>query len=175
MPTQSRTRAYQAERKALAERRYDAIPANAGVVSMLNSLACSVADLRLTTHLVHVSLQGNAFYANHLLAERVYGGLDDEIDTVLEHLRTMNQPVPTSGRALVDGSMLPALTNPGDPVQAIGYLADASAQLRDLCNQLAIAADAAGDQLTVDLAGGLGREHASHYYLLSSVLQRLQG
>lgn len=175
MPTQTRTRAYQAERKALAERRYDAIPANAGVASMLTTLVCGVADLRLTTHCIHVSLQGSAFYADHLLVERVYDGLNDEIDTILEHLRAMNQAVPPNGRALVDGSPLPSLTNPGDPAIALGYLADASAQLRDLCNQLAIAADQAGDQLTVDLAGGLGREHASHYYLLSSVLQRLQG
>jgi DNA-binding ferritin-like protein len=149
--------------------RRDAVPSSPEVVAQLRTLFATVADLRITTHLAHLDVLGPTAYQLHLLFERIYKALDDEIDTLGEHIRAMGVPVPASTAALVEQSELPPAQDLTTPDAALAYLAMGSGVLRDGFNALAIAADATGDQLTVDLAGTLGRQHARDLYLIDAV------
>ena len=138
----------------------------------LVALLASTADLRLGTHMIHFNIKGVTAYQNHLLAERIYESLNEAVDEVGEHIRSMGVDVPNSTRDLIEYSILPPLTDASDPDVALPELAAACETLRDAWNEVGNEADDLGDQLTVDLAGGQARLHAKNAYFVNSIIQK---
>jgi starvation-inducible DNA-binding protein len=49
-----------------------------------------------TTHQAHANVTGRNFYSDHKLLQKIYEDLQDQIDTLGEFLRAMDEPMPTS-------------------------------------------------------------------------------
>ena len=49
-----------------------------------------------TTHQAHANTTGRNFYSDHLLLGTIYESLQDEVDTIGEFLRALDEPMPTS-------------------------------------------------------------------------------
>jgi starvation-inducible DNA-binding protein len=45
-------------------------------------------------HYSHVNIQGRNFYADHKLLDKIYEDLEDEIDTIAEIIRTLDEKIP---------------------------------------------------------------------------------
>jgi len=124
------------------------------------------------TFLVHWGLMGGKFYSIHKLTQEIYEELQGGIDTIAEHIRSLNIGTPKTVEDLVY-STLPAipLENCFDQEAIIRQLATNQNLTADKFTNLASMAEAVGDQLTLDLAVERGRAHKKFQWLLKSNLE----
>jgi len=140
--------------------------------------SCLVQCLRDSVHvynqtlLVHWGLMGGKFYSVHKLTQEIYEELQDGIDTIAEHIRSLDIGTPKTVEDLVY-STLPAipLENCFDQEAIIRQLATNQNLTADKFTNLASMAEAVGDQLTLDLAVERGRAHKKFQWLLKSNLE----
>lgn len=73
----------------------------------INKLICYLIAIQNYAKDIHYSCAGDAFYAKHLLADRIYDGLDDFIDQLKEVYFLGNNILPlSSGEYLTQASAL---------------------------------------------------------------------
>ena len=122
--------------------------------------------------LVHWGLMGDKFYSIHKLTQKIYEELQDGIDTIAEHIRSLDIAAPKTVEDLVYSTMpsIP-LENCFDQEAIIRQLATNQNMIADKFNNLASMAEAIGDQLTLDLAVERGRVHKKFQWLLKSNLE----
>ena len=140
--------------------------------------SCLVQCLRDSVHvynqtlLVHWGLMGGKFYSIHKLTQEIYEELQGGIDTIAEHIRSLDIGTPKTVEDLVY-STLPAipLENCFDQEAIIRQLATNQNLTADKFINLASMAEAVGDQLTLDLAVERGRAHKKFQWLLKSNLE----
>ena len=123
------------------------------------------------TLLVHWGLMGGKFYSIHKLTQKIYEEMQDGIDTVAEHIRSLDIATPKTVSDLNYSNM------PGIPLEncfeqdkIVGQLGTNHNTLAQKFEDLAKAAEAIGDQLTLDLAVERGRAHKKFQWLLKSTL-----
>jgi DNA-binding ferritin-like protein len=58
----------------------------------------------LHSHIAHVNVMGRNFMSDHKLLGKIYEDLQDEIDTLAELLRTLDEFMPHDLRSIMDGS-----------------------------------------------------------------------
>ena len=77
----------------------------------INKLICYLIAIQNFAKDIHYSCGGDAFYGKHLLADRIYDGLDDSIDGIKETCLLGNDILPLpSGEYLAKAmNLLPAL------------------------------------------------------------------
>ena len=123
------------------------------------------------TLLVHWGLMGGKFYSIHKLTQKIYEEMQDGIDTVAEHIRSMDISTPKTVEDLTY-SNLPGvpLENCFDQEAIIRQLATNHNLLADRFQNLSTMAEAIGDQLTLDLGVERGRAHKKFQWLLKSTL-----
>lgn len=139
--------------------------------------SCLVQCLRDSVHiynqtlLVHWGLMGGKFYSIHKLTQEIYEELQDGVDTIAEHIRSMDIATPKTVEDLIY-STLPSipLQNCFDQEAIIRQLATNQNILADQFANLATMAETVGDQLTLDLAVERGRAHKKFQWLLKSNL-----
>jgi starvation-inducible DNA-binding protein len=139
--------------------------------------SCLVQCLRDSVHmynqtqLVHWGLMGNKFYSVHKLTQKIYEEMQDGIDTIAEHIRSLDIATPKTVEDLVY-STLPGvlLEDCFDQEAIIRQLATNHNLLADRFTDLAAASEAIGDQLTLDVAVERGRVHKKFQWLLKSML-----
>lgn len=140
--------------------------------------SCLVQCLRDSVHvynqtlLVHWGLMGGKFYSIHKLTQKIYEELQDGIDTIAEHIRSLDIATPKTVEDLIYSTMpsIP-LENCFDQEAIIRQLATNQNMIADKFNNLASMAEAIGDQLTLDLAVERGRVHKKFQWLLKSNLE----
>ena len=123
------------------------------------------------TLLVHWGLMGGKFYSIHKLTQTIYEEMQDGVDTIAEHIRSLDIGTPRTVEDL-NYSNFPNVTleNCFDQDGIIRQLATNHNLLAKKFQDLAKAAEAIGDQLTLDLAVERGRAHKKFQWLLKSTL-----
>ena len=110
------------------------------------------------TLLVHWGLMGGKFYSIHKLTQKIYEEMQDGIDTVAEHIRSLDIATPKTVEDLTYSNMpgIP-LENCFDQEAIIRQLSTNHNMLAERFKELAAMAESVGDQLTLDLE--IGRAH----------------
>ena len=122
------------------------------------------------TYIVHWNLIGCKFYSIHKLTESMYEELQGGLDTIAEHLRSLDIAAPKTVEDL-NYSSLPRLPEDCfDQEGLISSLATNTNTLAETFASIAAQAEAIGDQLTLDLAVERGRAHKKYQWLLKSNL-----
>lgn len=113
---------------------------------------------------------GSKFYQIHKLTESIYEELQDGLDTVAEHIRTLDISAPKSVEDLLYSDFDKLPENVYDQEGLIGQLATNIGLLAEKFESLASQSEAMGDQLTLDLAVERGRAHKKQRWMLKSSL-----
>lgn len=126
------------------------------------------------TYIVHWNVMGSKFYQLHLLTERIYKEMQEGLDVVAEHIRSLDIKTPFCVMDLNQAKEMDPL--PDDcfkQEELIETLASNYEQLATSFDLLAKEAESIGDQLTMDLAAERGREHKKQRWMLKSSLTYL--
>lgn len=124
------------------------------------------------TLLVHWGLMGGKFYSIHKLTEQIYDEMQDGIDTIAEHIRSLDIATPKTVEDLNYTSMPKvSLENCFAQEVIVRQLATNHNILADKFQDLAALADALKDQLTLDLAVERGRVHKKNQWLLKANIE----
>ena len=137
----------------------------------LVQLLRATSHLLNQTYIVHWNLIGSKFYSVHLLTEDIYKEMQDGLDTVAEHIRSLNISTPFCVMDLNEAKELDPL--PHDCFaqdKMISVLASNYNKLAESFSLLSEEAESIGDQLTMDLAAERGRAHKKQQWLLKSNL-----
>ena len=137
----------------------------------LVQLLRATSHLLNQTYIVHWNLIGSKFYSVHLLTEDIYKEMQEGLDTVAEHIRSLNISTPFCVMDLNEAKELDPL--PHDCFaqdKMITVLASNYNKLAESFSLLSEEAEAIGDQLTMDLAAERGRAHKKQHWLLKSNL-----
>ena len=137
----------------------------------LVQLLRATSHLLNQTYIVHWNLIGSKFYSVHLLTEDIYKEMQDGLDTVAEHIRSLNISTPFCVMDLNEAKELDPL--PHDCFaqdKMISVLASNYNKLAESFSLLSEEAESIGDQLTMDLAAERGRAHKQQQWLLKSNL-----
>ena len=123
------------------------------------------------TLLVHWGLMGGKFYQIHKLTQMIYEEMQDGLDVIAEHIRSLDIATPKTVEDLTYSNL------PSIPLEDcfkqeanISQLATNQNMLADRFQDLAAMAETIGDQLTLDLAVERGRAHKKFQWLLKATL-----
>jgi starvation-inducible DNA-binding protein len=122
------------------------------------------------TTIVHWNLMGGKFYSIHKLTQTIYEEMQEGIDTIAEHLRSLDISAPRSVEDLTYSSFPKLTEDCFAQDKLIEQLALNHDKLGTNFEALAAAAEKIGDQLTLDLAVERGRAHKKFQWLLKSTL-----
>jgi starvation-inducible DNA-binding protein len=123
------------------------------------------------TTIVHWNLMGGKFYSIHKLTQKIYSELEEGIDTIAEHLRSLDIATPKTVEDLVYSTMPEVpLENCFNQEAIILQLATNHNLLAVKFEELAKMSEQIGDQLTLDLGVERGRVHKKNQWLLKSNL-----
>ena len=123
------------------------------------------------TLLVHWGLMGSKFYQIHLLTQKIYEELQEAVDKIGEHIRSLDIATPKTVEDYSYSDLPPVPL--GDCFKQeliIAQLASNHNELGERFQELAAMSESLGDHLTVDLAGERGRAHKTFQWLLKSNL-----
>ena len=114
---------------------------------------------------------GGKFYSIHKLTQKIYEEMQDGIDTIAEHIRSLDIATPKTVEDLIY-SMLPTipLEDCFNQEVIIQQLATNHNQLAISFQEMADMAEQVGDQLTLDVGVERGRAHKKFQWLLKSSL-----
>ena len=126
------------------------------------------------TYIVHWNVMGSKFYQLHLLTERIYKEMQEGLDVVGEHIRSLDNKTPFCVMDLNQAKEMDPLTDDCfKQEELIETLASNYEKLAESFDLLAKEAESIGDQLTMDLAAERGREHKKQRWMLRSSLTYL--
>ena len=138
-----------------------------------NLVQCLRDSVRLynQTLIAHWGLMGGKFYSIHKLTQEIYEELQGGVDTIAEHIRSLDIGTPRTVEDLVY-SDLPEIPmqNCFDQEAIIRQLATNNNLLAQKFTDLAQMSEDVKDQLTLDLAVERGRVHKKFQWLLKSSL-----
>lgn len=122
------------------------------------------------TYIVHWNVMGSKFYALHKLTKKIYEEMQEGLDTIAEHIRSMDIKTPTSVEDLNKSIML---SLPEDCFDQEGMIAILAQNYNSLANNFIVLAEEAekiNDQLTLDLCVERARANKKQQWLLKSNL-----
>jgi len=122
------------------------------------------------TYIVHWNVMGSKFYSIHKLTQKSYEELQDGLDVIAEHIRSLDISTPMTVEDLNRSSMENIPLDYADQDGMIRALAINHNTLAESFNLLAEEAELMKDQLTLDLAIERGRAHKKFQWLLKSNL-----
>jgi len=122
------------------------------------------------TYIVHWNIMGGKFYSIHKLTQEIYEEMQGGLDTIAEHLRSLDISTPMSVEDLNNSVMQPIPDSCFDQDGMIRALAVNNNSLAESFHLLAEEAEAMQDQFTLDLAVERGRAHKKFQWLLKSTL-----
>lgn len=118
----------------------------------------------------HWNVTGRAFYADHLLLERIYQEVEESIDTFAENLRKIGIFVPAGAARLAELSVI--ADAPAEPDTAATMLASLNKDaltLVDLMKELFTVAENNGDHGLSNFIADRQDAFAAHAWMLGSL------
>lgn len=145
-------------------------PAN--LVDGLSKLLADTYLLYLKTQNFHWNIGGPHFYSMHKLFETQYESLGEATDTIAERIRALNAPAPGSFSAFLKlTSLKEADAEATDAEMVTILLCDHEAMGTNL-NRLFAVAEAAGDEVTLDMLITRKAQHDKDAWMLRSILEQ---
>ena len=136
------------------------------LVQLLRDTSC----LLNLTYIVHWNVMGSKFYSIHKLTKKIYEEMQEGLDVIAEHIRSMDIKTPTTVEDLNNSLMIPLPDSCFDQDGMIAALATNYNNMAASFELLAEEAEVLQDQLTLDLAIERGRACKKHQWLLKSNL-----
>jgi len=87
--------------------------------SQLEQVFATNFQVYYRTHVAHVNTVGRNFYSDHKLLQKIYEGLQANIDTLAEFLRTLKLQMPQSLEIVVELGSTPDSMVTGDALQLL--------------------------------------------------------
>jgi starvation-inducible DNA-binding protein len=122
------------------------------------------------TYIVHWNVMGSKFYTIHKLTQELYEEMQEGLDVIAEHIRSLNIKTPTSVEDLNKSIMMSLPDDCFDQEGMLSTLAHNYDVLADSFAALAEESERIGDDLTMDLAVERGRANKKQQWLLKSNL-----
>ena len=122
------------------------------------------------TYIVHWNVMGSKFYTIHKLTQDLYEEMQEGLDVIAEHIRSLNIKTPTSVEDLNKSIMMSLPDDCFDQEGMLSTLAHNYDMLADSFAALAEESERIGDDLTMDLAVERGRANKKQQWLLKSNL-----
>ena len=141
------------------------------VVDALNVLLADSYTLYLKTHNYHWNVTGPMFTTLHNLFETEYTELALAVDEIAERIRTLGAPAPGSYTAFAQLATVREETGGPSATEMINTLVDDQAKVVASAGAVIEAADAAGDQASVDLGVRRTDVHEKNAWMLRSHLE----
>lgn len=114
---------------------------------------------------------GSKFYSIHKLTQEIYEDMQDGIDVVAEHIRSLDIATPKTVEDLIYSTLSPIpLEDCFNQEAIIQQLATNHNMLAVSFQDMAAMAEQMGDQLTLDVGVERGRAHKKFQWLLKSSL-----
>lgn len=126
--------------------------------------------LAVKTHAAHWNVTGPQFFQLHDAFSTQYEALFTAADDIAERLRAQGQQAPTGLNAIAKSTHVADIQG-GDGRALAASLRDDHRALSKACSEAAKAADAAGDDVTVDLLVGRAQEHDKTAWMLGAAAQ----
>jgi starvation-inducible DNA-binding protein len=144
---------------------------NEAVVEALSRLLASSYTLYLKTHNFHWNVTGPMFTTLHTLFETQYTELAAAIDEVAERIRAIGAFAPGSYSAFTRLSTVREETGRPEAKEMIRILTSDQEEVAASARRVIEAAEAAGDQASVDLATRRLDIHEKNAWMLRSHLE----
>jgi len=122
------------------------------------------------TYIVHWNVMGSKFYSIHKLTKKIYEEMQEGLDVIAEHIRSMDIKTPTTVEDLNNSLMISLPDNCFDQDGMIATLASNYNNMAASFELLAEESEVLQDQLTLDLAIERARACKKHQWLLKSNL-----
>ena len=144
---------------------------NEEVVEALSKLLASTYTLYIKTHNYHWNVTGPMFSTLHILFEAHYTELASAVDEIAERIRALDAFAPGSCTAFSKLSAVKEENAHPTALEMIKNLASDQKAVDSVARSVIEAADAAGDQASVDLATRRQEVHEKNAWMLRSHLE----
>lgn len=129
-------------------------------ISRLSQLFASVYSLYLNTQSAHWQVKGPNFYSLHMLFEKQYQAIAEQIDTIAELIVMNNAVVPATFVEIQSLSMIENFSSISDESQLLSYLENANAvAIRLITEMLEQGYDENTNTVLTDLLSYYEKEH----------------
>jgi starvation-inducible DNA-binding protein len=141
------------------------------IVLGMNHLLADSYTLYLKTHNYHWNVTGPMFQTLHVLFEGQYNELWLAIDELAERIRSLGAPAPGSYRAFADLTSIQEADGVPDALDMVRDLVKGHEAVARTARKVLPAAQAGGDEVTVDLITQRLTVHEKTAWMLRSLLQ----
>ena len=143
--------------------------------SLTDGLSQLLADtylLYLKTQNFHWNIGGPHFYSLHKMFEAQYEELGEAADTIAERIRALNAPAPGSFSAYLKLTSLEEADAEATDAEMVTILLCDHETMGKNLERLFATADAAGDEVTLDMLITRKAQHDKNAWMLRSTLEQ---
>jgi starvation-inducible DNA-binding protein len=123
------------------------------------------------SHTAHANIQGRNFYSDHKLLGKIYENLQDQIDTIAELLRTLEEFMPASLEEVIGTATVTPMPVVGDADTLLEDVRTDLQQLKDAHEELIRVADEEGLLEISNYAQDRVLQLAKYIWMLDSTLE----
>ena len=142
--------------------------------SVAEGLSHVLADtyaLLVKTHSFHWNVTGPQFRALHSLFEEQYGELQTAVDEIAERIRALGHVAPASFGRFAELTSIDEERGVPAADEMVAQLTRGHEAVDRTCRTVVASAEAAGDQVTLDLVVERMQVHEKQAWMLRSILQ----
>jgi starvation-inducible DNA-binding protein len=122
------------------------------------------------SHVAHVNIMGRNFHSDHELLKGIYEDLQDQIDTIAELLRTIDEFMPSEVQFVLDQSTISTGIFEGDSEQLLAGVQDDLETLKVFYEDLMEVAEAEGHKEIANYAQDRVLAIAKFIWMIKSTL-----
>jgi DNA-binding ferritin-like protein len=123
------------------------------------------------SHTAHANIQGRNFYSDHKLLGKIYADLQDQIDTIAELLRTLEEFMPASLEEVIGTAAVTPMPVVGDADTLLEDVRTDLQQLKDGHEELMQVAEEDGHKEIANYAQDRILQLAKYIWMLDSTLE----
>ena len=142
------------------------------ITARLAELLADSYTLYLKTHNFHWNVKGELFASLHLLFEQQYTELAIAVDTIAERIRTLGVRAPGSYQEFAKMTRIQEELGTPPALDMVRQLADDQRIVAETARAAMPAAEAGGDEATLDLLTQRLQVHEKTAWMLDSILER---
>lgn len=122
------------------------------------------------SHVAHVNIMGRNFASDHQLLGGIYEELQDQIDTIAELLRTVDEQMPCEVQFVLNESTISTAMFEGDAEELLSGVRDDLETLKGIYEELMLTAEDEGHQEIANYAQDRILALAKHIWMLTATL-----
>jgi len=138
------------------------------VIEGLKELLASSYMLLLKTHNYHWNVTGPQFISLHKMFEEQYDDLFEAVDDVAERIRALGVKAPATFKEYLELSVIEEGDENASAVEMLKDLSDSNKKLSQVSAKVIVAAQDAGDEVSMDLSIQRQTVHDKNAWMLDS-------